>query len=68
MPAHKFAFGQAVRFSPDPGQATAAPKESFTVVRLLPEAAGGLLQYQVKSGFDGHERVVREDQLADQSA
>jgi hypothetical protein len=32
---------------------------------LLPEAAGGLLQYQVKSGFDGHERVVREDQLAD---
>ena len=65
MPAHKFAFGQAVRFSPDPGQATAAPKESFTVLRLLPEAAGGLVQCQVKSGFDCHERVVREDQLAD---
>jgi hypothetical protein len=65
MPAHKFAVGQAVRFSPDPGQTTAAPKESFTVLRLLPEAAGGVLQYQVKSGFDGHERVVREDQLAE---
>src|SRR5215212_11119946 len=34
MRAHKFAVGRAVRFSPDPGQTTAAPKESFTVIRL----------------------------------
>jgi hypothetical protein len=35
---------------------------SFKVVRLLPEAAS-VLQYRVKSQLDGHERVVREDQL-----
>lgn len=64
MPAHKFAVGQAVRFSPDAGQTTTLGRgDSFTVVRPLPEAAGGLLQYQIKSRMDGHERVVREDQL-----
>ena len=62
MPAHKFAVGQVVLFSPDLGQ-QAARGERFTVVRLLPDAAG-LLQYEVKSETDGHERVVREDQLA----
>jgi hypothetical protein len=56
MPAHKFAVGQMVRFSPDQGQ---DGRGSFTVVRLLPEA-----QYQVKSDLDGHVRVVRENQLA----
>ena len=62
MPAHKFAIGQMVRFSPDRGQ---EGRGSFTVVRLLPAAVGSLLQYQVKSDLDGHERVVRENQLAD---
>jgi hypothetical protein len=32
------------------------------VVRLMPEAQS-VLQYRVKSQSDGHERVVREDQL-----
>ncbi len=63
MPAHKFVVGQKVRFSPDMGQ-VAGRGETFTVARLLPEAAG-LFQYQVKSDFDGHARVVRENQLAD---
>jgi hypothetical protein len=55
-PVHKFAVGQKVRFSPDQGQ---DGRGSFTIVRLLPKA-----QYQVKSDLDGHERVVRENQLA----
>ena len=63
MPAHKFAVGQKVRFSPDMGQ-IAGRGEIFIVVRQLPEA-GGALQYQIKSDLDGHERVVRENQLAD---
>lgn len=61
MSAHKFAVGQTVRFSPDRNQEGAA-RGSFTVVRLLPEAAS-ICQYRVKSQLDGHERVVREDQL-----
>jgi len=62
MPAHKFAVGQVVTFVPDRGQDIKAGR--FEVIRLLPEAAGGLLQYQVKSELDGHVRVVREDQLS----
>src|SRR5262245_13642444 len=61
MSTHKFAVGQAVRFSPDPDQERTA-RGSFEVVRLLPEAAN-VFQYRVKSQIAGHERVVREDQL-----
>src|SRR5215472_17419066 len=62
MTTHKFAVGQAVTFSPDRDQEH-TKGELFKVVRLLPEA-GDALQYRVKSQTDGHERVVREDQLA----
>lgn len=62
MSAHKFSVGQTVRFSPDRNQGVTA-RGSFKVVRLLPEEAS-FLQYRVKSQLDGHERVVREDQLA----
>ena len=61
MSAHKFAVGQTVRVSPDRYPGGASPG-NFKIVRLLPEAAG-ILQYRVKSQLDGHERVVREDQL-----
>jgi hypothetical protein len=62
MTAHKFAVGQTVGFSPDRYQMQPAPGR-FKIVQLLPEAAS-ILQYRVKSQADGHERVVREDQLA----
>jgi hypothetical protein len=62
MPAPKFLVGQTVRFSPDRNQEVAA-RGSFKIVRLLPEEAR-VFQYRVKSQLDGHERVVREDQLA----
>ena len=64
MQSHKFAIGQKVRFTPDLGQ-DAKPGAVFIVVRQLPEAAGGLLQYEIKSEKDGHARVVRENQLTD---
>ena len=65
MALHKFVVGQKVRFSPDLGQApTVGRGETFTVFRLLPEAAG-LPQYQISSDLDGPARVVREEQLAD---
>jgi len=62
MGAHKFAVGQTVRFSPDRNQENSG-RGSFKIVRLLPEEAS-VFQYRVKSQADGHERVVREDQLA----
>jgi hypothetical protein len=65
MAGHKFAVGQTVRFSPDRfDRHQLGPAQGrFKVVRLLPETAS-VLQYRVKSQVDGHERVVREDQLA----
>jgi hypothetical protein len=65
MAAHKFAVGQNVNFSPDRygQQQFGAAQRRFTIVRLLPEEAN-VRQYRVKSQLDGHERVVREDQLA----
>lgn len=62
MAAHKFAVGQRVRFSPNRQQLHSG-QGWFTVIRLLPETVS-VLQYRVKSELDGHERVVREDQLA----
>jgi hypothetical protein len=62
MAAHKYAVGQSVRFSPDRHELGSA-QGWFKVVRLLPESES-MLQYRVKSQADGHERVVREDQLA----
>lgn len=63
MSTHKFTVGQTVRFSPDRNQDGTGGRGSFKITRLLPEAAS-VLQYRVKSQLDGHERVVREDQLA----
>jgi len=62
MSAHKFTVGQTVQFSPDKSQSSEG-RGRFKIIRLLPEAAQ-VFQYRVKSVADGHERVVREDQLA----
>jgi len=62
MSPHKFTVGQSVRFSPDRHQDSAS-RGRFKIVRLLPETAN-VLQYRVKSQIDGHEREVREDELA----
>ena len=62
MAPHKFAIGQTVLFLPDRQQLSSG-RGRFKVMLLLPETAN-VLQYRVKSQVDGHERVVREDQLA----
>ena len=64
MATHKFAVGQTIRFTPDRhDRHQLAPAQGrFKIVRLLPETAS-VFQYRVKSQADGHERVVREDQL-----
>lgn len=64
MVTHRFAVGQVVRFTPDRVERDlSSAQRQFKIVRLLPEASN-VLQYRVKSQLDGHERVVREDQLA----
>jgi hypothetical protein len=65
MTVHKFAIGQVVRFTPDRTEREQINRgqRQFKIVRLLPETAS-VFHYRVKSQLDGHERVVREDQLA----
>jgi hypothetical protein len=62
MTKYKFTVGEAVSFSPQKGQEHTRG-ELFEIVRLLPEA-GDAPQYRIKSQTNGHERVVREYQLA----
>jgi hypothetical protein len=61
MPEHKFNLAQSVEFFPDRSIDPKA-KGQYTVVRLLP-VAGNTPQYRVKNTADGHERVVRENEL-----
>ena len=62
MTGHKFAVGQTLFFSPSIFE-PATRKGSYRVVSLLP-SDGGHNQYRLKCEADGHERVVREGQLA----
>jgi hypothetical protein len=60
MPSHKYAAGRKVQFGPsDPGLSPLGP---FEIVRAMP-IERGILQYQVKSLKDGHQRVVMESDL-----
>ena len=60
MALHKFRTGQQVFVAPS--RYGGIRRETFKVVRLLPEE-GGVFQYRVKSTADGHERVVLETEL-----
>lgn len=61
VPMHKFRVDQAVEFFPDRGIDQKA-RGRYTVVRLLP-MEGNTPQYRIKHKVDGHERMVREDEL-----
>ena len=61
MATHKFAVGQTLHFSPGLG-GDIKGKGRYKVVRQLPEA-GNAFKYRIKSETDGHERIVREDQI-----
>jgi hypothetical protein len=62
MRRHKFAVGQIVDFLPGPADAN-VPRGRYTIQRLMPSETKDL-QYRVKHGPDGHERVLPESQLA----
>jgi hypothetical protein len=62
MARHKYAIGQEVSFLPS-GMDFNVPRGTYTIVRQLPLEAAGF-QYRVKNVSDGHERIIRESQLA----
>jgi hypothetical protein len=58
---HKFRVDQVVQFFPTRGLDDKA-KGHYTIVRLLP-MDGNTPQYRIKHKADGHERMVREEEL-----
>lgn len=62
MASHKFAVGQEVEFLPG-RMDFHVPRGAYTIVRQLPAEANEH-QYRVKNSRDGHERIMRESQLA----
>lgn len=61
MISHKFAVGDRVRFVGSRFDGD-VPAGVYTVVRRLP-VEGNLCQYRVRHAEDGHERVMRENQI-----
>ncbi len=62
MVSHPYAVGQEVEFLP--GRLDLhVPRGLYTIVRQLPVEANER-QYRVKNTRDGHERIMRESQLA----
>jgi hypothetical protein len=61
MAPHKFRIGQTVVVAPRLHETRV--DGDFEITRLLPEEAGWC-QYRIKSRTDGHERVVRESDIA----
>lgn len=60
-PEHKFRVGQSVQFSPGRG-VDHRSKGQYTIVLLRP-LDGNAPQYRVRNEVDGHERIVRENEL-----
>jgi hypothetical protein len=58
----KFAVGQSVEFLPS-RMDMHVPRGLYTIVRQLPVESSER-QYRVKNASDGHERIMRESQLA----
>jgi hypothetical protein len=61
MVAHKFAVGDRVRFIGSRFDGD-VPAGVYTIVRRLP-VEGNVCQYRVRHLEDGHERVMRENQI-----
>ncbi|MDA8050283.1 MAG: hypothetical protein M0002_09790 [Rhodospirillales bacterium] len=62
MTRHRFAVGQEVEFLPSRNDFN-IPRGTYKIVRQLPAEMSDC-QYRVKNARDGHERIMRESQLA----
>jgi hypothetical protein len=66
MATHRYKVGKVVETAKD--KFGVIPPGPYEVVRQLPPAQDGVWQYRVKSMQNGHERVIREDQLLGETA
>jgi hypothetical protein len=66
MATHRYKVGKVVETPKD--KFGVIPPGPYEVVRQLPPARDGVWQYRVKSMQNGHERIIREDQLLSEAA
>jgi hypothetical protein len=59
MPTHRFQIGQTVFLESSERN---LPGGAYIITKKLPEHDGEL-EYQVRSGYESHERIVRESHL-----
>jgi hypothetical protein len=60
MTTHKFKIGQAVYLISF--RSENASRGTYVVIKIMPEH-NGEYEYQVRSSYEQHQRVVRESQL-----
>lgn len=62
MAIHRFKEGQVID-APDSSMRFVPPGR-YRIIRLMPPTVAGNNQYRIKSLKDGHERIVKESDLA----
>jgi hypothetical protein len=60
MAEYKFKIGEIVNFYPKPPND--APRGAYQIIRRLP-AAEGEFQYVIRSAYEDHQRVAKENEL-----
>jgi hypothetical protein len=60
MAEHKFKIGETVYFHPK--VSSEAPRGAYQIIKRLP-AADGEFQYVIRSMYEDHQRVAKEDEL-----
>jgi hypothetical protein len=61
MSEHKFRIGEIVFFHPK--LPSDAPHGAYQIIRRLP-AAEGEFQYAIRSTYENHQRVAKENELS----
>ena len=61
MAEYKFKIGEAVYFHPK--LSIDAPRGAYQIIRRLP-ASEGALQYVIRSAYEDHQRVAKENELS----
>jgi hypothetical protein len=61
MAEHKFKIGEIVFFQPK--VSVNAPRGAYQIIRRLP-ASEGALQYVIRSAYEDHQRVAKENELS----
>ena len=67
MPIHRFHVGQTVLYRPSI-RLQDAPGGAYEITRRLPQNGEGQFEYRIRSPRETHERLAKENELAEAMA